>query len=80
MTPVLAQARLDGDEVILSWPGHDEFTKHIPTAGGGTADGASDVTPDRPTDRPIDGASGGPADGASGEASGGTSGREGGSI
>ena len=39
MTPVLAQARLDGDKLVLSWPGHDEFTKHIPTAGaeGGTA-------------------------------------------
>ncbi|WP_432753099.1 NUDIX hydrolase [Streptomyces sp. JL2001] len=35
MTPVLAQARLDGDELILSWPGHDEFTKHIPTGGAG---------------------------------------------
>ncbi|MFG2867729.1 NUDIX hydrolase [Streptomyces sp. NPDC048338] len=35
MTPVLAQARLDGDELVLSWPGHDEFTKHIPTGGTG---------------------------------------------
>ncbi|MEU1040246.1 NUDIX hydrolase [Streptomyces sp. NPDC005907] len=33
LTPVLAQARLEGDEVVLSWPGHDEFTKHIPTGG-----------------------------------------------
>ncbi|WP_274561008.1 NUDIX hydrolase [Streptomyces spiramyceticus] len=31
MTPVLAQARLVGDELVLSWPGHDEFTKHIAT-------------------------------------------------
>ncbi|MGR8009219.1 NUDIX hydrolase [Streptomyces hypolithicus] len=31
MTPVLAQARLDGDEVVLSWPGHDEFTKRVET-------------------------------------------------
>ncbi|MFG2773812.1 NUDIX hydrolase [Streptomyces sp. NPDC048350] len=37
LTPVLAQARLEGDELILSWPGHDEFTKHIPTAGPDTA-------------------------------------------
>ncbi|MEV8307200.1 NUDIX hydrolase [Streptomyces flavidovirens] len=29
MTPVLAQARLEGDELVLSWPGHDEFTKRI---------------------------------------------------
>ncbi|MFD6496373.1 NUDIX hydrolase [Streptomyces sp. NPDC059944] len=33
MTPVLAQARLEDGEVVLSWPGHDEFTKHIPTGG-----------------------------------------------
>ncbi|MEE1756802.1 NUDIX hydrolase [Streptomyces sp. SP18CS02] len=32
LAPVLAQARLEGDEVILSWPGHDEFTKHVPQA------------------------------------------------
>ncbi|GAU67817.1 hypothetical protein SSP35_05_03840 [Streptomyces sp. NBRC 110611] len=29
LTPVLAQARLVGGEIVLSWPGHDEFTKHI---------------------------------------------------
>ncbi|MEV1080569.1 NUDIX hydrolase [Streptomyces sp. NPDC050211] len=33
MTPVLAKARLEDDEIVLSWPGHDEFTKHIPTGG-----------------------------------------------
>jgi hypothetical protein len=33
LTPVLAEARLEGSEVVLSWPGHDEFTKHIPTGG-----------------------------------------------
>ncbi|MFC8201245.1 NUDIX hydrolase [Streptomyces sp. NPDC057298] len=33
MTPVLARARLEDDELVLSWPGHDEFTKHIPTGG-----------------------------------------------
>jgi 8-oxo-dGTP pyrophosphatase MutT (NUDIX family) len=33
LTPVLAQARLEGGELVLSWPGHDEFTKHIPTGG-----------------------------------------------
>lgn len=35
LTPVLAQARLHGDELVLSWPGHDEFTKHIPTGSTG---------------------------------------------
>ncbi|MGJ5826105.1 NUDIX hydrolase [Streptomyces ossamyceticus] len=34
LTPVLARARLENDEVILSWPGHDEFTKRIPSGGG----------------------------------------------
>jgi 8-oxo-dGTP pyrophosphatase MutT (NUDIX family) len=33
LTPVLARARLEEGEVVLSWPGHDEFTKHIPTGG-----------------------------------------------
>ncbi|MFI2372019.1 NUDIX hydrolase [Streptomyces sp. NPDC018833] len=33
MTPVLATARLEGGEVVLSWPGHEEFTKHVPTGG-----------------------------------------------
>ncbi|GGL89512.1 hypothetical protein GCM10010129_36650 [Streptomyces fumigatiscleroticus] len=31
LTPVLATARLEGGEIVLSWPGHDEFTKHVPT-------------------------------------------------
>ncbi|MFB7942856.1 NUDIX hydrolase [Streptomyces sp. NPDC004779] len=34
MTPVLAHARVEGDQVVLTWPGHDEFTKRV---GGGTA-------------------------------------------
>ncbi|GAA2317607.1 NUDIX domain-containing protein [Streptomyces kunmingensis] len=38
LTPVLAQARLEDGELVLSWPGHDEFTKHIPTGGPGTAE------------------------------------------
>ncbi|MDJ0461520.1 NUDIX hydrolase [Streptomyces sp. H27-C3] len=33
MTPVLARARLEGHQVVLSWPGHDEFTKFIPAGG-----------------------------------------------
>ncbi|MEX0169709.1 NUDIX hydrolase [Streptomyces sp. LMG1-1-1.1] len=33
MAPVLAQARLEGDELVLSWPGHEEFTKIIPAGG-----------------------------------------------
>ena len=33
LTPVLAQARLEDGEIVLSWPGHDEFTKHVPTDG-----------------------------------------------
>ncbi|MFJ4278570.1 NUDIX hydrolase [Streptomyces massasporeus] len=35
LTPVLATARLVDGELVLSWPGHDEFTKHIPTGGAG---------------------------------------------
>ncbi|MFC7264252.1 MULTISPECIES: NUDIX hydrolase [Streptomyces] len=33
LTPVLAKARMENGELILAWPGHDEFTKHIPTGG-----------------------------------------------
>lgn len=33
LTPVLARARLEDGEVVLAWPGHDEFTKHVPTGG-----------------------------------------------
>ncbi|MFE1902702.1 NUDIX hydrolase [Streptomyces gardneri] len=33
LAPVLAQARLEGDELVLSWPGHEEFTKIIPAGG-----------------------------------------------
>ncbi|MGX2996386.1 NUDIX hydrolase [Streptomyces sp. JNUCC 64] len=30
LTPVLARARLDGDRVLLTWPGHEEFAKAVP--------------------------------------------------
>ncbi|PLW62590.1 NUDIX hydrolase [Streptomyces sp. DJ] len=29
MTPVLATARLEGEHVVLEWPGHEEFTRHV---------------------------------------------------
>ncbi len=32
LTPVLATARLENGEIVLAWPGHDEFTKHVPAA------------------------------------------------
>jgi 8-oxo-dGTP pyrophosphatase MutT (NUDIX family) len=35
LTPVLARARLVDGEVVLSWPGHDEFTRHITHAPAG---------------------------------------------
>ncbi|WP_066949671.1 NUDIX hydrolase [Streptomyces lushanensis] len=34
MTPVLATARLEDGELVLSWPGHDEFTKRVDPTGG----------------------------------------------
>ncbi|MFB7375253.1 NUDIX hydrolase [Streptomyces sp. NPDC056222] len=46
LTPVLAQARLEGDKLILSWPGHDEFTKHIPTGARPDASPATDADRD----------------------------------
>ncbi|MCX4549236.1 NUDIX hydrolase [Streptomyces sp. NBC_01387] len=33
LTPVLARARLDAGELVLSWPGHDEFTRRLPASG-----------------------------------------------
>lgn len=30
LTPVVAEAELRGEEVVLTWPGHEEFTKHVP--------------------------------------------------
>ncbi|MER5772971.1 NUDIX hydrolase [Streptomyces sp. NPDC002039] len=39
LTPVLAQATLENGELVLSWPGHDEFTKRVRPGnpGGATA-------------------------------------------
>lgn len=38
LTPVLARAHLEDGDLVLSWPGHDEFTKHISTGKpGGTS-------------------------------------------
>ncbi|GAA1037682.1 NUDIX hydrolase [Streptomyces murinus] len=32
LTPVQATARLRDGEIVLSWPGHEEFTKHVPSS------------------------------------------------
>ncbi|MEU7551038.1 NUDIX hydrolase [Streptomyces sp. NPDC044571] len=37
LTPVLAQAALEDGELVLSWPGHDEFTKRVRLGLGGSA-------------------------------------------
>jgi 8-oxo-dGTP pyrophosphatase MutT (NUDIX family) len=34
MTPVLARAEVRDGEILLHWPGHDEFTRLIPSGGG----------------------------------------------
>ncbi|WP_217142881.1 NUDIX hydrolase [Streptomyces sp. AC627_RSS907] len=36
MTPVLAEARLADGEIVISWPGHDEFTQHVPSTAPAT--------------------------------------------
>ncbi|WP_320774790.1 NUDIX hydrolase [Streptomyces sp. CRN 30] len=41
LTPVLARARLERGEIVLSWPGHDEFTKHVPGATTGEVPGTA---------------------------------------
>ncbi|MFB4423506.1 NUDIX hydrolase [Streptomyces sp. QL37] len=42
LAPVLAEARMEGDELVLTWPGHDEFTKHVPAAGGTASTSAAE--------------------------------------
>ncbi|MET8570451.1 NUDIX hydrolase [Streptomyces sp. NPDC004783] len=44
MTPVVAKARLAEGEIVLSWPGHDEFTKHIPSTPAPSGPTPSDPT------------------------------------
>jgi 8-oxo-dGTP pyrophosphatase MutT (NUDIX family) len=36
LAPVLAQATLENGELVLSWPGHDEFTKRLESKGDGS--------------------------------------------
>ncbi|UNO40702.1 NUDIX hydrolase [Streptomyces sp. MST-110588] len=54
LTPVLARAVLKDGEIELSWPGHDEFTKHIaPASGGADSSGPSgSARPARPAEGP----------------------------
>ncbi|WP_030260108.1 NUDIX hydrolase [Streptomyces violens] len=42
LAPVLARAELTEGRIVLSWPGHEEFTKHIPP---GAAPGNSGAAP-----------------------------------
>ncbi|WP_241265856.1 NUDIX hydrolase [Streptomyces boncukensis] len=51
LAPVLAQARLDGDEIVLTWPGHEEFTKRVAPAGH---PGGSERTARRDGSHPTD--------------------------
>ncbi|MFH8748396.1 NUDIX hydrolase [Streptomyces rimosus] len=45
LAPVLARAEVRGGEIVLSWPGHDEFTKHI---ASGHADPEHIASAERP--------------------------------
>ncbi|GAB2773357.1 NUDIX hydrolase [Streptomyces daliensis] len=45
LTPVLAKARMEGDEIVLSWPGHDEFTKRVRTHASGAEAGTGGEGP-----------------------------------
>ncbi|MCF3961261.1 NUDIX hydrolase [Streptomyces fuscigenes] len=75
LTPVLATARMAGDELVLSWPGHDEFTKHVSLAPPSTAGaaGAAGAAAGGPVETGPSGAEGGGGTGGaeSGEAAGG---------
>ncbi|MEU6173916.1 NUDIX hydrolase [Streptantibioticus parmotrematis] len=65
LTPVLARARLVDGEVELTWPGHDEFTKHVPAKPGGGGGGDGVPGAEVPAADRASGASGG--SGASGD-------------
>jgi 8-oxo-dGTP pyrophosphatase MutT (NUDIX family) len=41
LSPVLAEARLEDGQVVLSWPGHDEFTKRVDVGGSARPGAAS---------------------------------------
>lgn len=45
LAPVLARAEVRGGEIVLSWPGHDEFTKHV---ASGHADPEHIASAERP--------------------------------
>ncbi|TBO59221.1 NUDIX hydrolase [Streptomyces kasugaensis] len=51
LTPVLARAELVAGEIVLSWPGHHEFTRHIAPDRDG-AQGAGPGAPDGPSSTP----------------------------
>ncbi|WP_258023867.1 NUDIX hydrolase [Streptomyces bambusae] len=46
LEPVLAQATLEDGELVLSWPGHDEFTKRVRPAAGTVGDAATGTAGD----------------------------------
>jgi 8-oxo-dGTP pyrophosphatase MutT (NUDIX family) len=45
LAPVLAEARTEGDQLVLSWPGHEEFTKRVPTGSPASAGHDTDGDP-----------------------------------
>ncbi|MFC6064762.1 NUDIX hydrolase [Streptomyces ochraceiscleroticus] len=48
LAPVLARAELTEGRIVLSWPGHEEFTKHIPTGAAPGNSGAAPGSPEGP--------------------------------
>ncbi|MFH8345176.1 NUDIX hydrolase [Streptomyces sp. NPDC018045] len=59
LTPVLARAELKDGEIVLSWPGHEEFTKHLtpvadpaPRGAAATATAPPSSTTPTPTTTP----------------------------
>ncbi|MFJ9408763.1 NUDIX hydrolase [Streptomyces sp. NPDC101393] len=50
LTPVLARAEIVDGEIVLSWPGHDEFTKLIAPKDDGPGEGTpQEAAPDGPS-------------------------------
>lgn len=46
LAPVLAEARIEDERIVLSWPGHDEFTKVVER----TVEGGDSAAPSAPTE------------------------------
>ncbi|MEV7089407.1 NUDIX hydrolase [Streptomyces sp. NPDC093085] len=60
LAPVLATARMEGGELVLTWPGHQEFTKRVNTNLNGNTDTNPNPSPSPSPNPNTDAAPGAP--------------------